>query len=204
MADNLGERIRKARVKAGITQVELAKRLGITYPTANKYEMGHRTPDASLLSHMAKLLACDPGWLLTGETALHVMASVPKAISVVQIPLISKVPDDFPERVSEEIAGYISLPNIPQGAYSIIVRGDNMSPSIRDGDYVIFVPDEDIKNGDIIVVNDEWGESILRRYRKKKSKSLLVSDNPEYQAGALNKNHKIIGRVIAVWRNIKI
>ncbi len=204
MADNLGERIKLVRVKAGLTQAELAKKLGITYPTVNKYERGHRIPDAALLSHMAKLFTCDPGWLLTGETALHVMASVPKAISVVQIPLISKVPDDFPERVSEEIAGYISLPNIPQGAYSIIVRGDNMSPSIRDGDYVIFVPDEDIKNGDIIVVNDEWGESILRRYRRKKSKSLLVSDNPEYQAGALNKNHKIIGRVIAVWRNIKI
>ncbi len=204
MPNNLGERIKRVRVKAGLTQGELARRLGIAYPTLNKYERGHRTPDARLLSQIAKLLACDPGWLLTGESGLHDMLSVPEAAPAIQIPLISKVTDDFPEHVSEDISGYISLPHIPQGAYSIIVKGDSMSPLIRDGDYVIFVPDNDLKNGDIVVVNDMWGESILRRYRGKKLKVFLVSDNPEYPVLALDKNHKIIGKVIAVWRKIKI
>ena len=204
MSVNLCDRIKLARVKTGLTQGELAKKLGITYPTLNKYERGHRAPNAVLLSRMAKFFGCDPGWLLTGESGKHVRESVPKAISVIRIPVISKVPDDFPEHVSEEITEYISLPDIPRGAYSIIVKGESMSPAIRDSDYVIFMPDEDIGTGDIVVVNDEWGESILRRYRKKNMKVFLISDNPEYPALKLNKNYKIIGKVIAVWRKIRI
>ena len=64
---NLGIRIKEARNKAGLTQEVLAKMLGIAYPTLNKYEKGHRIPDAELLSRIAKELKCDPAWLLTGE-----------------------------------------------------------------------------------------------------------------------------------------
>ena len=204
MSVDLCNRIKLARRKEGLTQGELAEKLGITYPTLNKYERGHRAPNAVLLSHMAKLLGCDPGWLLTGESGKPVGESVPKAISVIRIPVISKVPDAFPEHVSEEIIEYISLPDIPRGAYSIIVKGESMSPAVRDGDYVIFMPDENIRTGDIVIVNDEWGESILRRYRKKNMKVFLISDNPEYPALKLNRNYKIIGKVIAVWRKVRI
>jgi transcriptional regulator with XRE-family HTH domain len=56
--------VRKA---AGLTQAELAKRLGIANPTLSKYERGHRVPDAGLLCRLAHVLGCDPGWLLTGH-----------------------------------------------------------------------------------------------------------------------------------------
>jgi len=67
MNKKLGGRITQARKRAGLTQEKLAKMLDIAYPTLNKYEKGHRIPDAELLSRMAKLLHCNPGWLLTGE-----------------------------------------------------------------------------------------------------------------------------------------
>lgn len=67
MDTKLGNRIKEARNKTGLTQEALAKRLGIAYPTMNKYEKGHRIPDAELLSRMTTELNCDPGWLLTGE-----------------------------------------------------------------------------------------------------------------------------------------
>lgn len=204
MGINLGKRIKMARVKSGLTQGDLAKKLGISYPTLNKYERGHRVPDAAFLSRMAKFLGCDPGWLLTGESGKLAGESVPDAISVIQIPVISKVPDDFPEHVSEEIAEYISLPDIPRGAYSIIVKGESMSPAIRDGDYVIFMPDKDIGNGDIAVVKDEWGDTILRRYRRKNRKVFLISDNPDYPAIQPDKGCKIVGKVIAVWRKVRV
>ena len=66
MANLLSNRITSARKKAGLTQEDLAKRLNIAYSTLNKYEKGHRIPDAILLSQMANILDCDPGWLLSG------------------------------------------------------------------------------------------------------------------------------------------
>lgn len=62
----LAERICHARKRAGLTQADLAERLKIALPTLNKYEKGHRIPDAELLSRMADILNCDPGWLLSG------------------------------------------------------------------------------------------------------------------------------------------
>src|SRR3970040_473566 len=67
MANNIGNRIKTARKRAGITQGDLAKRVGVSLQTLNKYEKGHRTPDARLLGSIVKELGCDPGWLLSGE-----------------------------------------------------------------------------------------------------------------------------------------
>ncbi len=204
MATRLSIRIKKARTSAGITQGELARMLGITYPTLNRYERGHRTPDAALLNRMAKILECDPGWLLSGKGEDDEERSPSAAKPLTRTPVLRKVPGRFPERVSEEIAEYISLPDVPRGAFSLIVKGESMSPAIRAGDYVIFVPRGDITDGDVIVVNDEWGESIVRRYHKRGPKTFLVSENPEYPAIKLGRSCRIMGKVIAVWRKVKI
>jgi SOS-response transcriptional repressor LexA len=200
MIINLGDRIRIARKRAGLTQEKLAEKIGITYPTMNKYERGHRIPSAELLARIAKILGCDPGWLLSGEGSSIEAQPVP----ALPTPVLNKVPEKFPEHVSEETVEYLSLPDVPRGAFSFVVKGESMSPAIRDNDYVIFIPKKDIKNGDIIVANNEWGEFILRRYRKKNSNVLLVSDNPEYPLLKPEKGYKIIGKVIAVWRKVKI
>lgn len=69
----LGERIKKARKKANLTQQELAKRINISYPTLNRYERGHVIPGADILAKIAKELACDPGQLLTGENDSYII-----------------------------------------------------------------------------------------------------------------------------------
>jgi len=66
MIKNLGERIKHYRNMANLTQEELAKRLNLSHPTLNKYEKGHRIPDAEFICRVAEILNCDPGFLLTG------------------------------------------------------------------------------------------------------------------------------------------
>jgi SOS-response transcriptional repressor LexA len=205
MANNLGKRIKLARVKAGLSQGELAKQLGIAHPTLSKYERGHRIPDSVLLGRIARILGCDPGWLLADEgekTAGY--PAVSATLPAVRIPLVKKVPSDFPEHVSDKIVEYISLPDIPRGSYAYIVRGESMSPSVKDGDYVVFVAHADINNGDMVLVNNEWGESLLRRYHKKGKEVFLISDNPEYATIKLDSSYKLIGKVIVAWRKIRI
>ena len=46
----IGEVIRKYRKEAGITQEEMAKRLGVTTPAVNKWENNNTQPDIALLS----------------------------------------------------------------------------------------------------------------------------------------------------------
>lgn len=65
--EELGARIKKVRKAVKLTQEKLAKKLGIAYPTLNKYERGHRTPGADILNKIAQITECSPGWLLSGE-----------------------------------------------------------------------------------------------------------------------------------------
>lgn len=53
---NIGSVIRKYRKEAGLTQEEMADRLGVTAPAVNKWENGNSNPDIGLLAPIARLL----------------------------------------------------------------------------------------------------------------------------------------------------
>ena len=54
--NNIGNRIRKLRKEAGLTQEKLAGYLNISYQTVSKWETGVNTPDLAYLVPLAKLL----------------------------------------------------------------------------------------------------------------------------------------------------
>ena len=52
----IGEVIKKHRKSIGLTQEEMANRLGVTAPAVNKWEKGNTLPDIALLAPIARLL----------------------------------------------------------------------------------------------------------------------------------------------------
>ena len=59
-APNLGPRISELRHRHGISQITLAKALGVSRPVISLYENGYRTPPASLIPKMASVLGVSP------------------------------------------------------------------------------------------------------------------------------------------------
>ena len=53
---NIGKNIKSIRKSQGVTQVYVAKELGIPYQTYNNYENGKRTPQPDVLLAIAKVL----------------------------------------------------------------------------------------------------------------------------------------------------
>ena len=62
-----GDRVAGAREAAGMTQAQLARRLGIKKATLSGWEQDLSEPRANKLSMMAGLLNVSIMWLLTGE-----------------------------------------------------------------------------------------------------------------------------------------
>ncbi|WP_163846706.1 helix-turn-helix domain-containing protein [Pseudooceanicola aestuarii] len=62
-----GDRIEAAREAAGMTQTQLARRLGIKLNTLRSWEQDLSEPRANKLSTMAGLLNVSLTWLLNGE-----------------------------------------------------------------------------------------------------------------------------------------
>ena len=63
-----GERIRQARKSAGMTQAELAHKLGISAAGIAQWENDLRNPKIETLRKLADALGVTPGYLLYGDT----------------------------------------------------------------------------------------------------------------------------------------
>lgn len=61
----LGEKIRHYRKQQGLTQEQVAERLGVSTPAVNKWENDNSYPDITLLSPLARLLNTDLNTLLS-------------------------------------------------------------------------------------------------------------------------------------------
>ena len=62
----IGERLRAAREAAGLTQGQIAKKLGIHRPSISEVEAGRRRVSAEELAQMANAYGVQVGWI-TGE-----------------------------------------------------------------------------------------------------------------------------------------
>ncbi len=203
---SIGSRIKAVRQAKGLTQKEFAESLGIVQGFLSGIERERKAPSDTLLIALCHHYSINEEWLFTGIGNMFRESSAAREeFLTAKIPLFRKIPAGFPEKVNEdEIKDYVFLPDVPEGCYAMIAYGDFMSPTIRDGDLAIFSTAGEIKNGDIVLVNNRWGDAILRKYRLKDRKVFLVSDNPVYPPFKPDPETKMIGKVLEVWRKIRI
>jgi phage repressor protein C with HTH and peptisase S24 domain len=212
----IGQRLKTLRVLMGLSQEEFAKRTGESQRTISNAENDARDTKKGFLLALQKEFNVNTNWLLTGQGEMF----LPKEgksregvsepiepykgfIPSVVIPVLARVPAGFPEEIlRDEVIEYICVPDVPKKSYAIIVKGESMAPTIKEGDYAIFLPAHDVINGDIVITQNGWGETFIKRYRRRKNKHFLTSDNPEYPTIEIKDTDKIIGKVIKIWRNI--
>lgn len=65
--DTMGKRLRWARERLGMSQIDAAAKLGITNMSVSNYERGHREPDIATLIRFAELYNVSVQWLATGS-----------------------------------------------------------------------------------------------------------------------------------------
>ena len=205
---SVGSRIKAARLAKNLTQTEFAESLGIVQGFLSGIERGKKIPSDTLLIALCHHYRINEEWLFTGIGEMFrrqgVSARAGDEALTTQTPLFEKIPEGFPQQdKTEDMKNYVLLPEIPEGCYALVAYGDFMAPTIRDGDLVIFSTQEDFANGDIVLANNRWGDAILRKFRLKDKETFLVSDNPVYSPFKPDKDTKMIGKVLEVWRKIK-
>lgn len=78
---SLGERIRKARLAAGLTQQQLGDAIGVNKSTIAGYERGGREPDALKIIGIAKALNVTGDYLLNIEDDMQSRQQVVDSLS---------------------------------------------------------------------------------------------------------------------------
>jgi len=123
-----------------------------------------------------------------------------------KIPVIGRVAAGIPISAIENHEGSLVLdPSFlrkAENAFALRVKGDSMiNAGINDKDLVIVSPDEQAKNGDIVVamLNDE---ATVKKFEMINNKIRLIAENDNYKPIEVNNrdNFNLVGKVKGVVR----
>ena len=203
------ERLKEARVKAGITQHEIAEALNINRTTYNKYENGASKPTPETLSRIADYFHVSVDYLLGRDTPSESADTVPGLIAVKKkkIPVLGEIACGKPIFADEDREVYVSVSEEIVCDYALIAKGDSMLPRIHDGDLVFIREMPVVENGRIAAVLIE-DEATLKRvfFYPEKQKLMLVSDNPAWEpflyVGEELQTVRILGLAVAAQTNL--
>ncbi|MBQ9468652.1 MAG: helix-turn-helix domain-containing protein [Clostridia bacterium] len=165
-------KLKEIRKEHGLTQIDLAKKLGVASGTVGNWESGKREPDYERISQIADLFNVSVDWLL-GSTSREIQ----------RIPVYGKVAAGIPIEAIENIEDYeeIDVSRMPKGQYiALMIRGNSMEPRMRDGDVVIVRLQDDCETGDTAVMLVNGGDATCKRIKKTPEGIFLISTNPAY------------------------
>ena len=141
------ERIKMLREKYGMSQQELAEKVGFkTASAVNKIELGLRDLNQTKIMAFAKALHTTPAYLMgwdniaINDEEYGKMVRAAGGVNAKKIPVLGKVVAGIPIDAVEEILDYeeISPEMARQGDFfALQVKGDSMEPKFSDGDVVI-------------------------------------------------------------------
>ena len=186
------EKLKEMRQAMGMTQQEVAKRLGITRQAYSNYEAGLREPEYSMLCALADLFRCSIDRLM-GHTVED---------GGTRIPILGTVKGGYDRMAQQEYEGYeVADVADPDEYFFLRVTGDSMAPQIVAGDLALIHRQENVENGQIGVVLLEDDEATVKRILFAGANVILQPLNTAYAPMVLNGGEcRILGRVVRTMR----
>ncbi len=193
----IGDRIKKRREELGLSQDELAKRMGYkSRSSINKIELNLSDVPQKKIIDFAKALNTTIGYLMDD----HVSKS-----KGIKIPVLGRVIAGIPIEAIEEIIDYeeISESLAKSGEFfALQIKGDSMEPEMREGDIAIVRKQETAETGDIAIVLVNGDDATVKKVRMLDEGIMLIPFNAKYTPWAYTAEEceslpvRIIGKVI--------
>lgn len=163
----------KSRMKAlGITQEQLAEKLGVTQGAIGHWLNKRREPAMDVILEIMSALDVKSinigidGRIVSDEPNLTLAPP-----DLHRIPVISYVQAGMWTATQEirECDGtmaYITTDlELGERAFAIVIRGNSMEPEFTEGDLVLIDPDEPLHPGDFVVAKNGEEEATFKKYR---------------------------------------
>ncbi len=187
----LGERIKSLREKKGMTQLELAQRLGYkSKSSVTHIENGRDIPRAMVVT-LAEILDTTPSYLMGWEDDktisniddLTAKFDNIKPVKLKKFPMLGKIACGEPIFADEDKEHCVMADMDIQADFCLTAKGDSMIDArINDGDIVFIKEMPIVDNGEIAAVII-GNEATLKRvyYYRDQNKLVLNPANPKYE-----------------------
>lgn len=182
----LGQRLRQAREQAGLSQSELARRVGIKQPTVSDLEQD-KSKDSRYTVQLAKATGANATWLATGRGEMATREPLADYEFLRDVPIIGCAKAGHEDGHFEQIEmpdATVQFNTRDDQAYALIIRGDSMSPRIRAGEIIVVTPSREPHPGDDVIVATTSGRKMVKHFLYRRQGTVAL--------GSINEAHSII------------
>lgn len=203
-----GERIKEARKMRGMTQTELAEKIGMKFSAIHKYENGLVVNlKRETIAALANALEVSPAWLMCMDDTPILPSNIIPMPAMRKIPLVGSIACGTPILAEENCEGEVDVPDHVRADFALRCKGDSMiNARIFDGDIVYIRQQESVEHGEIaaILIDDE---ATLKRVYIYDDCISLEAENPQYRPmvyrGEEMNNIRILGKAVAFTSSIR-
>ena len=205
--------LRTLRIKAGMNQKELAKKIGCAKSTISMYENGAREPNFETLEAIADIFNVDMSTLIDRKQSQNQNNSITILPSdkIFMRPLFDSVAAGFGAPADNTVLSYIPT-YINNGSEQdlyiwVNVQGDSMSPLIDDGSKILVKKQDSIDSGQIAVALIDGEDAVVKKVAYGSDWIELLYVNPYYPPrrfeGAEVQRIRILGIVKEVSKTLQ-
>jgi len=104
---NLGSRIQELRKQIGLTQLQLAKKIGISHTQMARYEIKDVQPPADVLKKLANIFDVSIDFLVNGDKSNKVAQTIKDAELIKQFKQLDKLPEEEKKSILKVVEALI-------------------------------------------------------------------------------------------------
>ena len=202
----LSRRILQRRLELGLSQEELAQRMGYRSKSSiTKLEKGINDLPQSKVEELAQALETTPAALLGLDAPCACPPGFEPLPTMVQVPLIGSIACGTPITAEQNIEQYIGVPGAWHADFALTCHGDSMAPTICDGDIVCIRCQPEVEQGEIAAVRI-GDEATLKHVYLHENFIELRPENPAFSSIILSREDMnavvIEGKAVGLCRDI--
>lgn len=172
---DLGKKIRAHRDELGLTQAELADKLGLTYSSVSQWESGRATPRTPILRQLADLFDTTVADLMGEDAAETAISGTSRMVPLLGFAHMGEPCDEG--NLADEVEVPASIADAHPRGFMVHAQGGCMDNRFPHDALLLVDPDMEPVNGQPVLAETADYGAVVRNYTRGRSTVMLTADS---------------------------
>lgn len=172
---DLGKKIRAHRDELGLTQAELADKLGLTYSSVSQWESGRATPRTPILRQLADLFGTTVADLMGEDAVEAAISGTSRMVPLLGFAHMGEPCDEG--NLADEVEVPASIADAHPRGFMVHAQGGCMDNRFPNDALLLVDPDMEPVNGQPVLAETSDYGAVVRNYTRGRSTVMLTADS---------------------------
>lgn len=172
---DLGKKIRAHRDELGLTQAELADKLGLTYSSVSQWESGRATPRTPILRQLADLFNTTVADLMGEDATETAISGTSRMVPLLGFAHMGEPCDEG--TLADEVEVPASIADAHPRGFMVHAQGGCMDNRFPRDALLLVDPDMEPVNGQPVLAETSDYGAVVRNYTRGRSTVMLTADS---------------------------